>query len=145
MLAENDTTDYRKSFQECCSINTYEILAESLDQVIPSGRHKGEIFCGGSTIPADKCHQKLKPFTMNRGKKSIYTTFPRPYKKCIPGQPGHQKISLKTFYSLFQEVQDITLQFVKSYYMPSTRSNKMLYIIDKYQNIVPSDLQMGGG
>lgn len=143
MLAENETKDYKKSFQECCSINTYEILAESLDRVIPSGRHKGEIFCGGSTITADNCHRQLKPFTVNRKKnESIYTTFPRPYKKCIPGQPGHQIICSTTFYSLFQEVQEITLQFVKSYYMPSTRRDKMLYFIDKCQSIVPSDLRI---
>ena len=65
-------------------------MSDSLDRVTPHGRHKGEIFCAGSTITADRYHLQLKPLHVKRKRnESMYTTFPRPYKNYIPGGTAH--------------------------------------------------------
>ena len=92
----------QKSFVEYCSINSYKILSDSLDRVTPHGRFKGKILCAGSTIPADRCHLQMKPLHVKRKwNESMHTTFPRPYKKYIPGGIAHQIIFSDTYYNLF--------------------------------------------
>ena len=135
--------DYKKSFTDYCSIDTYKILSDSLNRVIPHGRHKGEIFCGGSTITADQCHRQLKPLHVKRKKKeSMYTTFPRPYKKYIPGEVGHQMIFSETYYNLFREVEEIAIEFVLRHYFQSNRRTKILNYIKQCKKIVPLDLRI---
>ena len=90
LFRQGNYAAYKKSFVDCCSINSYNILSDSLDRVTPHGRHKGEFFCAGSTITADKCHLQLKPLHVKRKRnESMYTTFPRPYKIYFPGGTGH--------------------------------------------------------
>lgn len=128
---------------DCCSINSYKLLSESINRVTPHGRHKGEIFCAGSTITADKCHLQLKPLHIKRKRnESMYTTFPRPYKNYIPGGIGHQIIFSDTYYNLFQDIEKIAIEFVLRHYFQSNRRNKILHYINKCKKIVPLDLRI---
>ena len=43
----------------------------------------------------------------NKKGESMYTTFPRPYKNYVPGQPAQTKKISKTYFDLFQEIEDI--------------------------------------
>ena len=121
---------------DCCSINSYNILSDSLDRVTPHGRHKGEIFCAGSTITADKYHLQLKPLHVKRKRnESMYTTFPRPYKNCIPGGTGHQIIFSDTYYNLLKEVEEIAIEFVLRHYFQSNRRKKVLHYINQCKKV----------
>ena len=143
LFQQKKYSTYKKSFEKCCSINTYKILAEALDQVVPNGRHKGKIYCAGSTITADQCHRQMKPLnTIIKKGESIYTTFPRPYKNYVPGQPAHKIIFSKTFYDLFQEIEKIAIEFILRHYMECTRRIKILQYIQECRNIVPPDLRI---
>ena len=116
-------------------------MGDALDQVLPKGRHKGKIYCAGSTITADQFHRQLKPLgTILKKGESMYTTFPRPYKNYIPGQPAHKIIFSDTYYDMFQEIEDIATEFILYQYMQCTRRTKILQYIHECKNIVPIDL-----
>ena len=143
MFQQAEYSYYKRSFLECCSINTYEILSNVLNRVTPHGRHQGEIYCAGSTITADQCHLQLKPLHMERKKnESVYTTFPRPYKNYIPGHEAHQMIFSETYYNLFQEIEEMTIEFVLRHYFNSNRRDKILHYINQSLKIVPLDLRI---
>ena len=70
----------------------------------------------------------------------MYTTFPRPYKNYVPCQPAHMIFFSKTYYYLFQEIEDIATEFILRHYMQCTRRTKILQYIHECQNMVPPDL-----
>ena len=74
LFQQQKYSNYKKSFEDCCFINTYKILEDALDQVFPKGRHNGKIYCTGSMIIADQCHQQLKPLNIiiKKGRIKVY-------------------------------------------------------------------------
>ena len=56
----------------------------------------------------------------------MYTTFTIPYKKYVPGKPGHKIFFSKKYYDLFQEIEDIAMEFIVRHYMQCSRGTKIL-------------------
>ena len=80
-------------------------------------------------------------YNNKKGGINVYTILKTLQKLCAWSTSTHNNFS-KTYYDLFQKMEDIATEFILRHYMQCTRRTKILQYIHECKNIVHPDLRI---